>query len=99
MVKRYVWGDEWYPVYELRGPVEDGADHKWEDLEFTEDEVAELTDLFAKFDEWQGKLQERLDASREAWEAANPEEYKRLEEMWAKARRENEINERRRRGG
>lgn len=77
MVKRYVRGDEWYPVYELREPVEDGEDHGWGDLEFTEDEVAEITDLFTKFAAWQDKLEDRLRASRDAWEAANPEENER----------------------
>jgi len=98
MVKRHVWGNEWYPVYEM-DTFEPEDDYKWEILEFTDEEFAELTDLFAKFQTWQEKLEERLDASRAAWEAANPEESKRLEEQWAKARAENDAMERRRRGG
>lgn len=97
MVKRHVWGDEWYPVYDvdLREPEEAG---RWDVLEFTDQEFAEITEVFTKFKAWQDELKDRLQASRDAWDAANPKESQRLKEMWAKARKENDEMERRRRG-
>ena len=77
MVKKWVAGDEWYPVNEIQDDELASICHPWQHIEFTEAEVAELNDLFNRFKDWQSELENRLEASRIAWETANPEEHAR----------------------
>ncbi len=77
MVKKWVGWDEWYPVNEIQDDELASICHPWQHIEFTDAEVLELNDLFARFRAWQDVLEDRLEASRTAWEAANPEEHAR----------------------
>jgi hypothetical protein len=95
MVKRNVYGDEWYPVFSA-GLLAPGVDYEYSALEFTEEEAAELDALFAKFEAWQEELQRRIQDARLAWIAANAEEHKRRTEEFKKERKRYEESQRRR---
>lgn len=79
MVKKWVTWDEWYPVNMISEHATKETCHDWQAIEFTDAEVADINDLFERFEAWQEELQKRMDGSKAAWEAANPEEHARKE--------------------